>query len=280
VAFSIALFVLDLRFRALENVRHGISLVTDPLRQLAQTPVRLANDGLDYIHSLETVQAENQALKAAQLEAAPVLSRVPHLEAENAHLRRLLDLQGREATAGQAAHILYTARDPFSHRVYLDKGQQLGMEAGQPVIDADGIIGQITRVFPFSAEVTLLTDKNQTIPVQVLRTGLRSFTFGVGNDLVELKYIPVNTDVQPGDMLVTSGLDGVYPPGFPVARITRIDHDSGDAFAHIVATPAAAVKNHIAVMVLSLRPPLPPSPEPEAEKPASSGNRRPARGRG
>jgi rod shape-determining protein MreC len=274
VALSIALFVLDLRFHALEGARHGIFLVTDPLRQLAQTPMRLIGGASDYFHSLETLQAENQALKDAQLDAAPVLSRAPQLEAENAHLRRLLDLQSREATAGQAARILYTARDPFSRRVYLDKGQQQGLEPGQPVIDANGVIGQVTRAFPFSAEVTLLTDKNQTIPVQVLRTGLRSFTFGMGDGTLELKYIPVNTDVQAGDMLITSGLDGIYLPGFPVAEITRVDHDSGDAFAHIIAVPVAAVENNTLVMVLQARRPLPPSPDPESDKATASGGRR------
>jgi rod shape-determining protein MreC len=129
-------------------------------------------------------------------------------------------------------------------------------------------------VFPFSAEVTLLTNKNQTIPVQVLRTGLRSFTTGMGNGTVELMYVPVNTDVQPGDVLVTSGLDGIYLSGFPVARVTQVDHDSSDAFAHIVAVPVAAVENNAVVMVLEARQSLPPSPEPEPEKTARSGNRR------
>ncbi|MCE1172658.1 rod shape-determining protein MreC [Azovibrio restrictus] len=279
VAFSIALFVLDLRFHALDIVRQAISLSTDPLQRLAQAPVRMLTEGSDYFLTLESVQEENRSLQAAQLAAAPTLLRLEQLEAENERLRQLLALQSREKAAGQAARILYTARDPFARRVYLDKGQQQGLIPGQPVIDEGGIIGQITRVFPFSAEVTLVTDKNQAVPVQVQRTGQRSVTFGLGNGQVELKYIPANADVQVGDMLVTSGLDGVYLPGFPVAKVIHVERDSAYAFARIIAAPLAAVESHTVVMVLHPREPLPPRPPaPEAEsgkpaaKPARAGN--------
>ncbi len=279
VAFSIALFVLDLRFHALDIVRQAISLGTDPLQRLAQAPMRMLTEGSDYFLTLESVQEENRSLQAAQLAAAPTLLRLEQLEAENERLRQLLALQSREKAAGQAARILYTARDPFARRVYLDKGQQQGLIPGQPVIDEGGIIGQITRVFPFSAEVTLVTDKNQAVPVQVQRTGQRSVTFGLGNGQVELKYIPANADVQVGDMLVTSGLDGVYLPGFPVAKVVHVERDSAYAFARIIAAPLAAVESHTVVMVLHPRQPLPPRPPaPEAEsgkpagKPARAGN--------
>lgn len=279
VAFSIALFVLDLRFHALDIVRQAISLSTDPLQRLAQAPLRMLTEGSDYFLTLESVQEENRSLQAAQLAAAPTLLRLEQLEAENERLRQLLALQSREKAAGQAARILYTARDPFARRVYLDKGQQQGLIPGQPVIDEGGIIGQITRVFPFSAEVSLVTDKNQAVPVQVQRTGQRSVTFGLGNGQVELKYIPANADVQVGDMLVTSGLDGVYLPGFPVAKVIHVERDSAYAFARIIAAPLAAVESHTVVMVLHPREPLPPRPPaPEAEsgkpaaKPARAGN--------
>ena len=272
VAFSIALFVLDLRFHALDIVRQAISLSTDPLQRLAQAPVRMLTEGSDYFLTLESVQEENRSLQAAQLAAAPTLLRLEQLEAENERLRQLLALQSREKAAGQAARILYTARDPFARRVYLDKGQQQGLIPGQLVIDEGGIIGQITRVFPFSAEVTLVTDKNQAVPVQVQRTGQRSVTFGLGNGQVELKYIPANADVQVGDMLVTSGLDGVYLPGFPVAKVIHVERDSAYAFARIIAAPLAAVESHTVVMVLHPREPLPlrpPAPEAESGKPAA-----------
>lgn len=267
VAFSIALFVLDLRFHALDILRQGISVITDPLQRLAQAPVRMLTEGSDYFLTLESVQEKNRRLEAAQLEAAPALTRLAQLEAENQRLRQLLGLQPREKTAGQAAHIIYTARDPFTRRVYLDKGLQQNLVPGQPVIDEAGLIGQVTRVFPLSAEVTLITDKDQAVPVQILRTGLRSVTFGLGNGQVELKYVPANADVQVGDLLVTSGLDGIYMPGFPVAKVAHVERDSAYAFARIVATPAAAVESHTVVMVLDPRPAVQPHPDPLPEKP-------------
>lgn len=271
VAFSIALFVLDLRFHTLDILRQGISLITDPMQRLAQAPVRMLTESSDYFLTLETVQEENRALQANQLNAAPTLTRLEQLEAENERLRQLLNLQTREKAAGQASRILYTARDPYSRRVYLDKGQQQNLVPGQPVIDEAGLVGQVTRVFPFSAEVTLITDKQQAVPVQVLRTGQRSVTFGLGNGQVELKYIPANADVQVGDMLVTSGLDGVYLPGFPVAKIAHVERDSAYAFARIVATPTAAVESHSLVMVLNPRDPLPPYPVTAPEKAKTKG---------
>lgn len=277
VTFSIALVVLDLRFHTVDIVRQGISLLTDPVQRLAQAPVRMLTEGSGYFATLETLQEENRALKAIQLESAPVLSRLAQLEAENERLSLLLALQTREKASGQAARILYTARDPFSRRVFLDKGQQQGVTEGQPVIDNAGVIGQVTRVFPFSAEVTLVTDKNQAIPVQVLRTGQRSVTFGMSNGQLELKYIPSNADVQVGDMLVTSGLDGIYLPGFPVARVAHVERDSAYAFARIIGTPLAAVESHTTVMVLAPRQTQVPHPEPTPVKPQSGGQSRPPR---
>jgi rod shape-determining protein MreC len=259
-AFAVALFVLDMRFHALDLLRQGISMVTDPLQRLAQSPLRLASQGMDYFRALETMQEENRAHQAALLAAAPNLTRMGQLEAENAHLRRLLALRERDPATGQAASILYTARDPFSRRVYLDKGIQHGLQQGQPVIDDAGIIGQITQVFPFSAEVTLLTDKDQAVPVQVLRTGQRSVTFGLGNGQMELRYMPINADVVVGDALVTSGLDGVYPSGFPVAQVVNVERGSAYAFARIIAVPYAAVESHGVIMVLDSRPDAPPRP--------------------
>lgn len=270
VAFSVALFVLDLRFHTLDMVRQAISLATDPLQRLAQIPVRMLHEGSGYFVTLETLQQEREDLAAAQLETAPALMRLTELELENERLRQLLALQNREKSTGQAARILYSARDPFARRVYLDKGQQEGLIAGQPVIDENGIVGQITRVFPFSAEVTLVTDKNQAIPVQVQRTGQRSVTFGLGDGTVELKYLPASADIAEGDLLVTSGLDGVYLAGFPVARVIQVERDTAYAFARIVATPLAAVESHTTVMVLNPRQALPPRPpEPEPDKPTS-----------
>ncbi|MDR2625342.1 MAG: rod shape-determining protein MreC [Zoogloeaceae bacterium] len=264
-ALSVALFVLDMRFHALGLLRQGISIVTDPLQRMAQSPLRLASDGMDYFRTINALREDNRAHQAARLRAAPDLARLAQLEAENAHLRRLLALRERDRVSGQAASILYAARDPFSRRVYLDKGMQHGLRQGQPVIDDAGIIGQVTQVFPFSAEVTLLTDKDQAVPVQILRTGQRSVTFGLGNGQMELRHMPVNADVEVGDELVTSGLDGIYPSGFPVATVTQVERDSAYAFARILVVPRAAVESHGMVMALDYRPDMEPRP-PEAKE--------------
>lgn len=261
IACSIALLVLDLRFHALDKLRQSISLAIDPLQRLAQSPLRIASEGTSYLTALETFQEENRILKAAQLEAAPKLTRLPQLEAENERLRQLLNLQTRHQASGQAARILYTSRDPFSRQIFLDKGLQQGLVLGQPVIDEAGVIGQVTQVFPFSAEVTLITDKNQAVPVLIQRTGQRSVIFGMGDGNLELKYIPANADVQEGDMLVTSGLDGIYPDGLPVARVSLVERDKAYAFARIISRPLAAVENHTVVMVLDPMHPIMPSPE-------------------
>ncbi|MGB8053389.1 MAG: rod shape-determining protein MreC, partial [Azonexus sp.] len=180
----------------------------------------------------------------------------------------------RENAKGQVAQILYTARDPFSRKVIVDKGQQSGVVAGQPAIDEAGVVGQVTRVFPFSAEITLISDKDQAVPVQIVRSGQRSVVFGLGNGQMELRYMPANADVQVGDVLVTSGLDSVYLQGFPVARVVNIERDSAYSFARIFAAPIAGVENFGEVMILDPRQPLPPPP-PEAKSRGSDGSDKP-----
>ena len=172
----------------------------------------------------------------------------------------------REKAKGQVVQILYTARDPFSRKVIVDKGQQSGIVAGQPAIDEAGVVGKVTRVFPFSAEITLITDKDQAVPVQIVRSGQRSVVFGLGNGQLELRYMPANADVQVGDTLVTSGLDSVYLQGFPVARVVNIERDSAYSFARIFCAPIAGVENFGEVMILDRRENLPPPPPEEASR--------------
>ncbi|MGE5490358.1 MAG: rod shape-determining protein MreC [Actinomycetota bacterium] len=263
VALSVALLVVDLRMRSLDLIRQSVSLFVDPLQRVAQTPGSLVDVVQGYLVGLSALQEENAQLKHAQLNTAPNLQRLAHLEMENARLRQLLSVKERENAKGQVAQILYTARDPFSRRVIVDKGQQGGIAAGQPVIDEAGVVGQVTRVFPFSSEITLITDKDQAVPVQVVRTGMRSVAFGLGNGQLELKYMPANADVQAGDLLVTSGLDGIYLPGFPVAKVAQVERNAAYSFARIYCTPIAGVENFGEVMILDPRQALPEKP-PEA----------------
>ena len=162
----------------------------------------------------------------------------------------------RRRVNGQVAQIVYTARDPFSRRIVVDKGQQDSVVAGQPVIDEAGIVGQVTRVFPFVAEITLITDKDQSIPVQIVRNGLRSVVFGLGNGQLELRFMPANADVQEGDLLVTSGLDGIFLPGFPVAKVVHIERETSYSFARIYCEPQAGVENYNEVMILNVQEPV------------------------
>ncbi|MEY2633810.1 MAG: hypothetical protein RIR00_2464 [Pseudomonadota bacterium] len=263
LALSIALFVTDLRFHTLEWMRQSIMLVIDPAQRLMQTPVVMLADTHERFAGMQRLQDENEKLKHDQLATAPNLLRLSQLETENARLRELLGVKEREKVNGQVAEILYSARDPFSRRVVVDKGDGQGIVAGQPVIDNAGVVGQVTRVFPMSAEVTLITDKNQAVPVQVVRNGLRSVLFGLGNGQLELRYLPANADVQEGDILVTSGLDGIYLSGFPVAKVVAIERDSAYSFARIFSAPLAAVENFGEVMILNPRKALPERP-PEA----------------
>lgn len=263
IAISLAIFVVDLRFRSLDLLRQSIALIVDPVQRIAQTPGSLVDYAATYLQGMRALQSENNELKHAKLTTAPDLERVAQLESENGRLRKLLEVKEREKAKGQVAQILYTARDPFSRKVIVDKGQQSGIIAGQPTIDEAGVVGQVTRVFAFSAEITLITDKDQAVPVQIVRSGQRSVVFGLGNGQLELRYMPTNADIQVGDVLVTSGLDGVYLPGFPVAKVVNIERDSAYSFARIFCVPVAGVENFGEVMILDRRQPLPPAP-PEA----------------
>ena len=166
--------------------------------------------------------------------------------------------------------------DPTNHfrTVIIDKGGQHGIGAGQAVVDDIGIIGQVVRVFPLTAEILLLTDKDQAIPVEVQRNGLRAVLAGAGAGTMELRFLAANAEVQVGDILVTSGLDGVYLPGLPVAKVVKVDRDSSYSFARIACAPLAGVERHGLALVLGGRTALPPQPEEAPAKPEQ-----PARGK-
>ena len=274
ILISLAVFVVDLRFRSLDLFRQSIALLVDPVQRVAQTPGSLVDYARSYFEGMQSLQRDNEELRHAKLNTAPNLLRLEQLEGENERLRKLLVVKEREKAKGQVVQILYTARDPFSRKVIVDKGQQSGIVAGQPAIDEAGVVGQVTRVFPFSAEITLITDKDQAVPVQIVRSGQRSVVFGLGNGQLELRYMPANADVQVGDTLVTSGLDSVYLQGFPVARVVNIERDSAYSFARIFCAPIAGVENFGEVMILDPRQPLPPPP-PEAQVRGTDGSDKP-----
>lgn len=274
IALSLAIFVVDLRFQSLELLRQSVALFVDPVQRIAQTPGSLVDHADQYLEGMRSLAKENDELRHAKLTTAPDLQRLAQLEAENERLRKLLSVKEREKAKGQVAQILYTARDPFSRKIIVDKGQQANIVAGQPAIDESGVVGQVTRTFPFSSEITLITDKDQAVPVQIVRNGQRSVVFGLGNGQLELRYMPANADVEVGDLLVTSGLDGVYLPGFPVAKVIHIERDSAYSFARIFCAPVAGVENFGEVMVLDARPPLPERPPESGSRGGADGNQR------
>jgi rod shape-determining protein MreC len=254
VAAAVALLVVDLRYRTLDWLRGSVATVVYPVQRLGYLPLQLMGAIADHFSSVDALQKENAELRSGALANANLLLRHQLMALENDRLRSLLEMKARQPAAGRVADIVFAARDPFARKVIIDIGSQGGIAPGSAVVDSVGVIGQVTRVFPLASEVTLLTDKDQAIPVQVLRNGLRAVLFGAGAGALELRYLAANADVQAGDTLVTSGLDGIYLPGLPVAKVTRNDHDAAYAFAQIVCAPLAAVDGAGQVLVLGKRP--------------------------
>jgi rod shape-determining protein MreC len=261
VSLSLVLLVADLRFHTLEWARLAVATAAWPLQRVTGIPIDAAGDVGGYLSRQRSLLGENEELRRRQLGTANLLLRQDHLEQENKRLRALLEMRERQPVEGRIAEILYAARDPFSRRVIIDKGGQHGIAAGQAVVDDIGVIGQVTRVFPLTSEVLLLTDKEQAIPVSVQRNGLRAVLAGAGAGMMELRFLAANAEVQVGDILVTSGLDGVYLPGLPVAKVVKIDRDSSYSFARIICAPLAGVERHGLALVLGGRTALPPQPD-------------------
>ena len=250
-SLSLALLVLDARFRYTEGLRSVLALAVYPLQSLATVPAALADRVSGYFASQSQLREENAALRAKLLAASQAAQRYEAAQAETGQLRRLVGAAERLPLKATAAEILYNGRDPYSRKIVIDKGSRSGVRAGSPVVDENGVVGQVTRAHVLSSEVTLLTDKQQAIPVQVVRNGLRAVAFGAGsNGMLELRFVAANAEIQNGDKLVTSGIDGTYPPGLPVATVARIERDAAYAFARILCQPAAGVESGAYVLVL------------------------------
>ena len=263
VMLSLILMAIDTRFKYVAEVRQVLSAVIYPLQKLANIPIVIYDNVGEFFVSHDLTR-ENAELRQQRLFDQERLQRLQAVEAENAHLRKLLDAAQRVEGKAVMAEILHIPRDPFNRKIMLDKGNQSGIQPGQVVVDDAGIVGQVTRSYPWVSEVTLITDKDHSVPVQVVRNGLRSVVSGTGKDAtLELRYMAGNTDLQEGDSLVTSGIDGVYPPGLPVAVVSKIERNPTYVFARVTCIPVAGVANNRQLLILSMLPPAPEIP-PEA----------------
>ena len=253
---SLLLLFIDVRYKNLETVRRILALPIQPLQHLAtgiySQPGVWWDEFSNYLDTQGILSGENAQLKQQHTVYAAKLLELEVLQIENSRLRKLLDVTQQADYPMQVAEIVYVERDIFKRKVFLDKGTQKNVEAGQVVIDETGVIGQVTRVFPWLSEVTLITDKDHAVPIQILRTGLRAVVFGSGNiSNLALRYMPISSDIEVGDELITSGIDGIYPPGLPVARVIQIERDPAYPFARILCTPIAGVDQQRLLMIIS-----------------------------
>ena len=252
-ALALFLMVADARFHVLQPIRQAIGTVLYPVQWALLKPVRMVLDGGRYFDDLH--QAQSAAAKASR-EMALLAERANQVEAmskDNVRLRQLLELRQTTRTVSQAAEVLFDAADPYSRKIVIDQGRNHGVVPGSPVIDADGVLGQVTLVQPLTSEVTLVVDRDQSIPVQVARTGARSVLFGDASAHgggMELRFMSADADLREGDLLATSGVDGVYPAGLPVARIDHIERRADSPFARIRCVPMADVTGVRYVLVL------------------------------
>jgi rod shape-determining protein MreC len=261
-SLSLALLVLDARFRYAEGLRSVLALAAYPLQRAATAPVDFLRTMGDYFSTQAQLFEDNATLRAKNLALSQAAQRYETAEAEAAQLRRLIGAAEKLEVKSTQAEILYSGRDPYSHKIFINLGERQGVKPGSPVADEAGVVGQVTRVHPLVSEVTLITDQDHVVPVQVVRNGLRAIAFGGGpSGMLELRFTAGNAEIQNGDRLVTSGIDGIYPAGLPVATVVRIERDAEHSFARVICRPVAGVDRGRFVLVLSDETARPPRPE-------------------
>ena len=252
-ALSLLLMALDVRWHVAQPLRRTIALAIEPATLVARLPVQLADGVVSHFASLQRTQAELDAQRRAVVELSLQASRAAALQRDNDELRTLLQLQRSVPLQSLAAQVTAQVADPYSRKLLIDKGSIAGVAAGSPVMDRGGLLGQITAVQPFDAQLTLITDRDSTVPVEVVRNGLRGVLVGDAGSTpggIELQWQAANADLRAGDVLVTSGLGGVYPAGLEVARISAVLRPRDSAFARVLCAPLAKVDGGHDVLVL------------------------------
>lgn len=274
-ALALFLMVADARFGIMQPVRTALATALYPVQWVAMAPIRVAGVAGSYMESLTAAQDKEARAHYQLASMSARANQVEQLTLENERLRKLLDLRTRTQSPAMAAQVLYDAADPYTRKVIIDKGMAQNIALGSPVLDESGVIGQVTRVYPLVSEVTLVIDRDQSIPVLNVRTGARGVAFGnMGSqaDGMELRYMAANADVAEGDILNTSGVDGIYPPGLPVAKVAKVERRVDTIFARIALAPIGQVASTSHVLVLeptSVH--IPPRPEPETVIPPKKG---------
>ena len=261
---SLLLLFVDARYQYLESTRQVISIIIYPFQRLTALPGEMWDGANAFISLQSHLVADNAQLHLQHDADSAQLKQMETVLGENTQLRALLEIKQRAEYSVQAAQIVYLERDIFKRKLFVDAGENNGVQAGRAVVDNSGVVGQVTRTYPYLSEVTLVTDKDNVVPVQVVRTGLRAAVFGSGNlSELELRYQPVDVDIQVGDELVTSGMDGTYPSALPVAKVIRVERDPAYPFARIACAPLAGVDRHRTLLIVSGVPTLPPRPAAE-----------------
>jgi len=268
VLLSLLLLFIDARYRYLESTRSTLSVLVMPIQELATMPSTLWQRAESFFASQSGLLEENSILRRQHQMDAVQMVQMQEVMQENSRLRALLALPPHSEFSMRATEIIYADRDVFKRKVLINKGANADVQPGQVVIDEAGIIGQVTRVYPWLSEITLITEKNFAVPVQVLRNGFRSIVFGSGDTShLSLRYAPVGADIRDGDVLITSGIDGVYPFGIPVAKVEKVERDPAYPFARVNCQPLAGVDQHRQLIILSGVPMLPERPL-ETDEPA------------
>jgi len=251
-ALALFMMVADRRMKLVEPLRDGLAVVLTPVQRAIAVPVELIEGGGDYLRGLSAARAAEQQARETLAAQADKAARAAELARENERLRALIELRPALPVRSIAAEVMYEAADPYSRKVFIDRGKTHGIALGSPVVNEAGVLGQVTHAYALTSEVTLLADRDAAIPVINTRTQQRSAAFGGGGTqtLMELRFMSGNADVQVGDLLQTSGLDGIYPPGLPVARVAQVERRAEAGFARIALTPAAAPDGVRHVLVL------------------------------
>lgn len=263
-ALAVFLMVADSRFKFVEPLRQAMALVLLPMQRAVAAPADLIAGGTDYLRGLRQAQVAEQAAREKATALSVQATRAEQLAQENQRLRALLDLKPALTVRHQGAEVLYEAADPYSRKVFINRGTQHGVALGSPVVNESGVLGQVTHAYALTAEVTMLADKEAAIPVLNTRTQQLSVAFGAGRSGgMELRFMSGNADVQVGDLLHTTGMDGIYPPGLPVAKVAALERRVESGFARIALVPLANADGVRHVLVLEpLLAQLPPRPAP------------------